>query len=101
MIPYACKVCGRFDEEGIIGHAKSRCKPLGMVANKVVNAVANNEATKKSVAQVAKPKARMDAPVSVRKANSRTKDRHKNKESRLEYARNLMRKRRAEAKAQA
>lgn len=81
MIPYACKVCGRFDEEGIIGHATTRCAPLGMVANKRV------------VVNKAKPK--------VVVANKRTADRHKNKESRLEYARNLMRKRRAEAKAQA
>lgn len=78
MIPCACKVCGRLDEEGITGHATNRCTPLGMVANKPV------------VVNKAKPK--------VVVVNKRTGDRHKNKESRLEYARNLMRKRRAEAK---
>lgn len=86
MIPYACKVCGRFDEEGIIGHATSRCKPLGMVANKVGATLAKVANRENSVANKQRP---------------RTADRHKNKESRLEYARNLMRKRRAEAKAQA
>lgn len=76
MISYFCKLCGRLDEEGITGHATARCKPLGMVANKAV--VVNK-------------------PVKV-VANKRTKDRHKNKEARLAYARALMRKKRAAEK---
>lgn len=76
MIPYACKVCGRLDEEGITGHATNRCKPLGKIVKAVANKAANT-----------------DKPV----ANKRGV--YKNKEKRLEYMRELMRKKREAKRA--
>lgn len=73
LASYYCKTCGALDEQGIDGHATSRCK--GSVVNVVVN----------------KPVVVVNKSV-VRK---RTKDRHKNKEARLAYAREYMRRYRA------
>ena len=89
---YFCKDCNQLDEQGISGH-HTRCH---VVANSK-KVVANN--VEKVVAQVAAPETSLGSSVPVRKP--RTKDRHTDKEARLVYARNLMRKRRADAKTQA
>ena len=93
---YFCKDCNQLDEQGISGH-HTRCHVVANSKKVVANSkkvVANN--VEKVVAQVAAPETSLGSSVPVRKP--RTKDRHTDKEARLVYARNLMRKRRADAK---
>jgi hypothetical protein len=93
---YFCKACGELDQEDMYAH-RPRCNP------KVVNVVVNAKplvVNKKEVLRVERepvevvPDAGRDKPLVV-PPSSRSKDRHKNKVARLEYARNWMRRRRA------
>jgi hypothetical protein len=78
--PFYCRICQQLDPEGIEGH-QARCRPGRAVVNKegtVANVVANKTLL-------------VDNKVANRKS-----DRHKDKEARLVYARELMRRRRAQ-----